>query len=163
MGLFSFLKKAGAKLFDKADKVTPPPSPEGNEVDAAERLKQQKIFLLRQEINNHHIPIRELSLDLEDDIVHVAGEVDTQAEREKAILVLGNVEGVGCVDDKIRVLQTEPEADFYEVKRGDSLSKIAKQYYGNAMKYPEIFEANKPMLKDPNLIYPGQVLRIPKL
>ena len=56
----------------------------------------------------------------------------------------------------------EAEADFYTVKAGDSLSKIAKEYYGDAMKYPAIFEANKPMLKDPDKIYPGQVLRIPR-
>ena len=61
------------------------------------------------------------------------------------------------------VVVPEPEAVFYEVKRGDSLSKIAKAQYGDAMKYPVIFEANKPMLKDPNLIYPGQMLRIPPL
>ena len=44
---------------------------------------------------------------------------------------------------------------------GDTLSKIAKEMYGDANKYPVIFEANKPMLKDPDKIYPGQVLRIP--
>jgi len=55
----------------------------------------------------------------------------------------------------------EPEAKFYTVVSGDSLSKIAKEYYGNAMKYPVIFEANKPMLSHPDKIYPGQVLRIP--
>ena len=46
---------------------------------------------------------------------------------------------------------------------GDNLSKIAKKFYGDANKYPVIFEANKPMLKDPNKIYPGQNLRIPPL
>ena len=61
------------------------------------------------------------------------------------------------------VVEPEPEAQFYTVQPGDSLSKIAKQFYGNAMKYPVIFDANKPMLKDPNKIYPGQVLRIPPL
>ena len=50
---------------------------------------------------------------------------------------------------------------IYVVVSGDSLSKIAKQFYGNAGKYTVIFEANKPMLKDPDKIYPGQVLRIP--
>ena len=61
------------------------------------------------------------------------------------------------------VVAPEPESTFYTVVSGDSLSKIAKAHYGDAMKYPMIFEANKPMLKDPNLIYPGQVLRIPPL
>ena len=50
---------------------------------------------------------------------------------------------------------------FYTVQKGDTLSKIAKDQYGNANKYQQIFEANKPMLKDPDKIYPGQVLRIP--
>jgi len=52
---------------------------------------------------------------------------------------------------------------MYEVQKGDSLSKIAKRYYGDPMKYKELFAANQPMLEDPNKIYPGQVLRIPKL
>ena len=89
-------------------------------------------------------------------------------------MTLGNLKGVGRVEDNMtlrgqapaeEVADEAPEAEsrFYTVKRGDSLSKIAKEFYGNAMKYPEIFEANKPMLKDPNLIYPGQVLRIPEL
>ena len=59
--------------------------------------------------------------------------------------------------------QSQPEAQYYTVVRGDTLSKIAKQYYGDANKYPAIFEANKPMLKSPDLIYPGQMLRIPPL
>ena len=57
----------------------------------------------------------------------------------------------------------EPEAVFHTVVSGDTLSKIAKKVYGNAMKYPVIFEANKPMLSHPDKIYPGQVLRIPAL
>ena len=69
--------------------------------------------------------------------------------------------GVARVDDQLVVEVPEPEATLYTVKSGDSLSKIAKAHYGDAMKYPVIFEANKPMLKDPDRIYPGQVLRIP--
>jgi nucleoid-associated protein YgaU len=52
---------------------------------------------------------------------------------------------------------------MYTVKSGDTLSAIAKEQYGDAMKYPQIFEANKPMLENPDKIYPGQVLRIPPL
>ena len=163
MGLFSFLKKAGANLFDRAEKKTKPEPAETPEA-AAERLRKEKINLLFLEVNDLAIEVRNLDIDLVDDCVHVGGEVNTQADREKVVLALGNVGGVACVnDDKMTVLNPEPEADFYEVKSGDSLSKIAKKYYGNAMKYPVIFEANKPMLKDPNLIYPGQMLRIPKL
>ena len=85
----------------------------------------------------------------------------TQADREKVILVLGNTAGIAQVDDRLEVERKEPEAQFYTVKAGDTLSKIAKQHYGNANKYPTILEANRPMLRNPDQIYPGQVLRIP--
>jgi nucleoid-associated protein YgaU len=49
----------------------------------------------------------------------------------------------------------------YTVEKGDTLSQIARKFYGDASDYPLIFEANKPMLSDPDKIYPGQVLRIP--
>lgn len=49
----------------------------------------------------------------------------------------------------------------YTVQKGDNLSKISKEFYGTPNKYQQIFDANKPMLKDPDKIYPGQVLRIP--
>lgn len=147
MGLFSFLKNAGAKLLNKkADK---------NDTSQLENL--------RNAIVDHGLQIEDLVLELEDDKVTVRGVVESQSEKEKVILALGNVEGIATVVEDIEVTVPEPEAVFYEVKSGDSLSKIAKQHYGDAMKYPVIFEANKPMLKDPNLIYPGQVLRIPPL
>ena len=86
-----------------------------------------------------------------------------QATREKVVLVIGNSAGIASVDDQMTVEHTEPEAQFHTVASGDTLGKIAKQYYGNAMKYPVIFDANKPMLTDPDKIYPGQVLRIPHM
>jgi nucleoid-associated protein YgaU len=49
----------------------------------------------------------------------------------------------------------------YVVVKGDTLSGIAKREYGNANKWPTIYEANKDVIKDPDLIYPGQQLRIP--
>ena len=81
----------------------------------------------------------------------------------KVILALGNVQGVASVDDRVSVIAApEPEADLYEVKSGDSLSKISKHFYGDPMRYNEIFEANKPLLSHPDKIYPGQMLRIPR-
>jgi nucleoid-associated protein YgaU len=77
------------------------------------------------------------------------------------VLAVGNTSGVARVDDRMEDAAAAPEAVMYTVKSGDSLSKIAKAHYGDAMKYKEIFEANKPLLKDPDKIYPGQVLRIP--
>ena len=50
---------------------------------------------------------------------------------------------------------------YHTVKSGESLSKIAKHYYGNAMKYNAIFDANKDILKNPDIIHPGQELKIP--
>ncbi len=89
--------------------------------------------------------------------------MNSQGDKEKIVLAVGNTAGIGRVDDQFEIENPEPEATFYTVQSGDSLSKIAKQQYGNAMKYPAIFEANEPMLTDPDKIYPGQVLRIPPL
>ena len=158
MGLFKFLKNAGSNLFGKKKEAAAAPT-----VDP-EAVKQQRINVLTDMVNGLGLEIENLTLNLEDESsVVVTGEAANNEAREKVILALGNVEGIDCVDDQMTVAESEPEADFYEVKSGDSLSKIAKAYYGDAMKYPVIFEANKPMLKDPNLIYPGQMLRIPKV
>ena len=95
------------------------------------------------------------------DTVTLSGQAKTQADRERARLAVGNVQYVATVVDDIEVAQAEPESRFHTVKSGDTLSKIAKEMYGNANDYMKIFEANKPMLSDPNKIYVGQVLRIP--
>ncbi|GAB5552187.1 MAG: peptidoglycan-binding protein LysM [Saprospiraceae bacterium] len=149
MGLFSFLKNAGAKLFNKKKAASP------------EEVRAANMDAMKTAISDLGFEVRDLFLDLQEESVIVFGEVDSQEIKEKVILALGNVEGIATVDDRMTVVTPEPESKFYEVKSGDSLSKIAKAMYGDAMKYPVIFEANKPMLKDPNLIYPGQMLRIP--
>ena len=77
------------------------------------------------------------------------------------ILAAGNVYGVAGVQDMMTVDLSQPEAKFYTVVKGDTLSKIAKEFYGNANAYMKIFEANKPMFSHPDKIYPGQNLRIP--
>ena len=93
--------------------------------------------------------------------VIVAGVVDDQATKEKVLLCCGNVAGVASVNDLLVVSTPAPEAQYHTVVSGDNLSKIAKKFYGDANKYPLIFEANKPMLSHPDKIYPGQMLRIP--
>ena len=95
--------------------------------------------------------------------VKLEGRVPDQETREKLILAAGNVSGIGEVDDSMRVKSKAKVSDsvMHTVKAGDTLSKIAKKYYGDAMRYPDIFDANTPMLKHPDKIYPGQVLRIP--
>jgi nucleoid-associated protein YgaU len=99
----------------------------------------------------------------ESGVCYVGGTVASQEDREKVILACGNVVGVARVEDSIEVENPKPGATLYTVQSGDTLSKIAKAHYGDASKYPVIFEANRPLLEDPDKIYPGQVLRIPKL
>ena len=107
-------------------------------------------------------------VSIQGDTVTINGVADSQAEKEKAILILGNTKGVARVNDQIQVKagesvqQVAQASRFYQVKSGDTLSKIAREVYGDANQYPQIFEANRPMLKDPDEIYPGQVLRIPQ-
>ena len=127
-----------------------------------ELFRKQKMFLLKSVVDNTGIKVKNLELDLNDDTVTVYGQVKKMADKERLILSLGNVGGIASVDDRLSVDKEEPAAEFYTVKRGDSLSKIAKRFYGDPMKYKKLFEANKPLLKDPNKIFPGQQIRIPK-
>ena len=153
MGLFSFLKNAGAKLMGR--------SAETNEAEAAasaaERAKN-----LRSIIASSGVGIENLDVELDNDKVTVYGQTKSVEDKEKIVLVAGNVEGIATVDDRISVV-APVQSRFHEVKPGDSLSKIAKEVYGDPMKYNVIFEANKPMLSHPDKIYPGQMLRIPNL
>ncbi|AOW21374.1 peptidoglycan-binding protein LysM [Urechidicola croceus] len=152
MGLFSFIKNAGAKVFG-IGKTT--------EEEAAEAASK-----LVNAVETLGFNVTDLNIEVDDETATVWGEADSQATREKVVLVVGNTEGIGSVDDRMTVVVAEveePVAQFHTVVSGDTLGKIAKTYYGNAMKYPVIFEANKPMLSHPDKIYPGQVLRIPSL
>ncbi|MDU9407262.1 peptidoglycan-binding protein LysM [Pseudomonas sp. zfem001] len=144
MSLFAFVKDAGVKLWE---------SLVGQEAQAAESLKEH---VAKVGLGNPDIEV-----SVEGDKVIARGEVASQEEKEKILLALGNVAGVGEVDDQISVTMPAPEARFVTVKKGDTLSAIAKAEYGNANAYMKIFEANKPMLSHPDKIYPGQVLRIP--
>lgn len=141
MGIFDFIFGSGEKVKAKSD--------------------QERSAGLENHVHQLGLEVEGLRVDVKGDTATVHGKVESQMDREKVILAVGNTEGIAKVDDRIDVVKKEPEAKFYTVKSGDSLSKIAKEFYGDAMKYPTIFEANKPMLEDPDKIYPGQVLRIP--
>lgn len=136
MGLFSFLKRSGKKVKGG-----------GDEAPSADDLKK--------EVEDLGLDTAGLDIKVEGDKV-VVGSAASDEIKEKIILAVGNVEGVA---------EVEAEADaavFHTVEKGDTLSAIAKKTLGNANRYPEIFEANKPMLTHPDKIYPGQVLRIPQ-
>ena len=160
MGLFSFIKDAGANIFGIGK--TEEQEAAENAAKAVE-LANLKAQNLTEVVTDLGFIVSDLGITVEGDIATIYGEAEDQATRERVILAVGNNAGIASVDDRMTTAIQEPEAQFYTVQSGDSLSKIAKEYYGNAMKYPEIFDANKPMLKDVNKIYPGQVLRIPNL
>jgi nucleoid-associated protein YgaU len=151
MGIFEFASGVGAKLLGRED-----------EVDERNRNLIFGNKLLRH-VTGLGLQVTDLRIAFDNGVATVTGKAQDQATREKVVLAIGNTEGVSRVNDQMTVGLPEPEAKLYTVKKGDSLSKIAKDFYGDAMKYPVIFEANKPMLKDADLIYPGQVLRIPAL
>ncbi|MCL4161776.1 UNVERIFIED_CONTAM: hypothetical protein GTU68_053732, partial [Idotea baltica] len=129
MGLFSFIKNAGAKIFG-IGKTTAEEAAE----DAAEAavLKANQLVNAVQALG---LNVTDLNIVVEDDSATVYGEAENQANREKTVLVVGNTEGIATVDDRMTTAVQEPEAQFHTVVSGDSLSKIAKKYYGNAMKY----------------------------
>ncbi len=148
--LFDFAKDMGKKLFTS---------------DAEAGLS----ILKHIEANNPGV--QPLDVKYDDGVVTMSGLASSQAAKEKAVLMAGNVEGVEkVIADNIEVTAPpepaaapEPAVQYYVIERGDTLGGIAKQFYGNAMKYPEIFEANREVIEDPDKIYPGQKIRIPAL
>jgi nucleoid-associated protein YgaU len=164
MGLIDFVKNAGQSIFGKDEPEAPAAPTGGPSPEEVERMKnRRKAASLVQFVQGMGFEVDDLSVRVDGHTATISGKVDSQADREKIILAVGNTEGIAQVDDQLEVEVDEPEATYYTVQSGDSLSKIAKEHYGNAMKYPMIFEANKPLLSDPDKIYPGQVLRIPPL
>lgn len=141
MGLFDFVKEAGKMLGLGGDDA---------DADAV------KAAVKDAGLDNSKIEVK-----IDGDKAIVTGAAATQEELEKIILAVGNNKGIAQVESQVAVEKEEAQATFYTVKSGDTLSHIAKDHYGAASKYMVIFEANKPMLSDPDKIYPGQVLRIP--
>ena len=159
MGIFDFIKDVGEKLTGKDDKLK-----DGQNVAQKDALEERmKGNALMRHVMQLGLEVERLRVDFDDGVATVTGKAADQATRERVVLSIGNTEGVAQVDDRMTVDEARSEATFYTVRKGDSRSKIAKGHYGDAMKYPAIFEANKPMLEDPDKIYPGQVLRLPDL
>lgn len=141
MGLWSFVKGAGKKVFGGDDEA---------EVSGA---------ALQDELKELGLDAEGLDIKVEGDKVTVTGKAASQEMREKVILAVGNVEGVAAVEDDVEGGEGEPT--FHTVEKGDTLWAISEKTLGNGAHYEKIFEANKPMLTHPDKIYPGQMLRIP--
>lgn len=141
MGLFDFFKDMGEKIF-------------GREDEAAEKIKEN--------IEASNPGIQGLTVAYNDGVVELSGTADSAEAMEKAVLMAGNVKGVSEVKaDGISAPPQQAQVEYYVIQKGDSLSAIAKRYYGNAKDYPRIFDANREVIKNPDLIYPGQKIRIP--
>ena len=149
MGLFDFAKDIGKKLFN-------------NDADAAAKITEH--------ILSNNPGLDDLSVIFKDGQATLIAVTNSAKAAQIAVLMAGNVEGVTEVIPKIDIIDIETDVgtalepenvEFYLIQRGDSLSKIAKKYYQDAMEYPRIFAANKEVILDPDLIYPGQKIRIP--
>lgn len=147
MGLFSFIKSVGEKVFGASEAQAAP-------ADA-----------LAKEVAKHGLNADGLEIKVDGNKITVGGKAKSTEEAEKIILALGNTLGTSEVESNLIVAKENPPAVMYEVKKGDTLWKIAEANYGKGKgaKYEVIFEANKPMLSHPDKIYPGQILRIPPL
>ena len=159
MGMFSFIKEAGEKLFGhkEVEDAAAAASP------SLDDLNTKAAHAIGDYIGTQNLGVSGLFVlfDGASGKVTVQGEAPTQEASEKVTLCCGNVAGVVQVENMLTVAEAADESQYHDVARGDTLSAIARQYYGNAGKYMVIFEANKPMLSNPDKIYPGQKLRIP--
>ena len=167
MSLFGFAKEIGRNLFNRDE-------------NAAEKIKEH--------IEDNNPGVKDLEVTYDSGIVNLSGECASAEAFQKCVLMAGNVEGVADVYTKgltvapsapdvttppaaapaaAQEAQAEPQAttevQYYTIERGDTLSGIAKRFYGDAMKYPALFEANREIIEDPDKIYPGQKIRIPAL
>jgi nucleoid-associated protein YgaU len=145
MGLFDFFAETGKKLF-------------GNDNDAADNIKQH--------IEADNPGVENLGVEYESGMVSLSGTANSTEAMEKTVLMAGNVKGVTGVNaDAIQVppeeAKPQEQVEYYVIQSGDTLSALAKKYYGNAGDYPRIFEANREVIKDADKIYPGQKIRIP--
>ena len=148
MGLFDFAANIGKKVFGIGD------------ADAADQIKQN--------IEANNPGVSDLSVALDDEICTIGGNCDSIEAKEKTVLMAGNMKGVGSVNgDGLSApapsaTEKAVETEYYVIESGDTLWGIAAKFLGNGSKYPEIFEANREVIEDPDKIFVGQKIRIPK-
>ena len=141
MGLFDFVRNVGNKLFNRDD-------------EAAEKI--------REHIEADNPGIQDIQVAFDDGVVSISGAAQSPEAMEKAVLMAGNIKGVREVKaEGVKVPQSDVKVEYYVIQSGDTLSALAKRYYGNAKEYPKIFDANREVIKDPDKIFVGQKIRIP--
>lgn len=172
MGLFDFVASAGEKLTE-----TVLGSTANEEATKTVEVSPERVNELRQQniasmVSQLDVEGEKVTVSVNGDKAVLTGSAPSQEALEKIVLCAGNQHGIATVDCQMQVdaasaapaaAEASGESTFYTVQSGDTLGKIAQQHYGSAGKYTVIFEANQPMLKDPDKIYPGQSLRIPAL
>lgn len=141
MGLFDFVKDIGKKIF-------------GDEDEAPESIKAH--------IEEDNPGISDLDVTISDGVVELSGQAESSEAMQKAVLMAGNIKGVNEVRiDNLTAPQSDAQVEYYEIVSGDTLSAISKKFYGKSSEYMRIFEANREVIKDPDLIFVGQKIRIP--
>jgi LysM repeat protein len=154
-GIFKFVKDAGQSLAH------------------AIGLGGPDVEDLTKALHDNGLSIQNLTLSIANDVATIGGVATDATQREKAVLVIGNTKGIESVvcnltlpppPVAVQAVAAEPPVSrMYTVVKGDTLWAISEAMYGNGSKYQAIFHANEPMLKHPDKIYPGQVLRVPNL
>jgi nucleoid-associated protein YgaU len=141
MGLFDFVSNIGKKIF-------------GSEAEAPEKIKDY--------IEAENPGVKDLQVSVQDGVATLSGVAESAEAMEKAVLMAGNIKGISEVRaDNLTAPAATEKVEYYVIKSGDTLSAIAAKYYGKGSLYPRIFEANREVIRDPDLIFPGQKIRIP--
>lgn len=165
MGVWDFVKDAGKSVFGgAAEAAEAKPAPAAADKPQYDAETQAKVDALTKELAALKLSGKDIKVKLQGDKVTLSGNVKDAETAEKLILAIGNIKGIAKVEtDGLDYPEAQTATPvFYTVEKGDTLSAIAKKTLGSANRYHAIFEANKPMLSDPDKIYPGQTLRIPQ-
>lgn len=145
MGLFNFAKNIGKSIFKKDDD------------------EQTQGAALQEHITEDNPGIEGLQVEVQGDTAVLKGKAESAEALEKAVLMAGNAMGIENVEAaEVEAPEQTAEVEYYEIQSGDSLWKIADKVYGNGSEYTKLFEANREVIKDPDLIFPGQIIRVPK-
>ena len=154
---------ADAAAERKAAQISPVAAKPAPQSDSSRKVEALKAELVRLGLGANDV-----HLTLRGDTVEVESRGADRKTMEKLILAVGNIKGIARVKADLSDAETATDGQakaaepvFHTVEKGENLSAIAKRYMGDANRYHAIFEANRPMLSDPDKIYPGQKLRIP--